>query len=439
MVSIGDSFSYGVVPHSYHFTTVAERELPGIQFYNMGYPNIGPIDYHYLLVNEALPLAPDLVVVQLFVGNDVTSGPSVAGPRRWYDADSYLAAIVWYRLGIMRRAKRVDVAAAAERPLQSREALAARYPWLADPAQEPPGMRKEVFLQLELQNALGVSAAAEGVYQRFFQMLSFLKSAAGNVPLAFVVIPDEFQVEDDLWQEVDSLSSQPLDRDRPQREVVAWLTARGWPVLDLLPLLRAVEPLPDGRRHVYHLQDTHFNARGNEVAGRALARFVDSLRSAPPAPPPPPAPPRPPLALPLHLDPGDSTARQWMVSGWHPAEAAGGRRYAWSDSVESVLRLPLPRGGDLRMDLEVLPYEFSRSPTQRVTIVLNGTGITVLTLRPGVQKYSVVLPAGSLNVPESVLEFRYAWTRTPQEVAGSADTRRLAVAWYSIDFAAVER
>jgi hypothetical protein len=51
---------------------------------------------------------------------------------------------------------------------------------------------------------------------------------------------------------------------------------RGIAALDLLPRLRAQEPLPDGRRHLYHLRDTHFNARGNEAAGAALAELVEA-------------------------------------------------------------------------------------------------------------------------------------------------------------------
>ena len=38
--------------------------------------------------------------------------------------------------------------------------------------------------------------------------------------------------------------------------------------------MRAVEPLEHGRRHVYHLRDSHFNAAGNRVAGEALAAFL---------------------------------------------------------------------------------------------------------------------------------------------------------------------
>ena len=56
--------------------------------------------------------------------------------------------------------------------------------------------------------------------------------------------------------------------------MLPWLEAQGIPNLALLPILRSVVPLPDGQRHLYHLQDTHFNARGNDVAGKAMADFI---------------------------------------------------------------------------------------------------------------------------------------------------------------------
>ena len=217
------------------------------------------------------------MVIQLFMGNDVTDAKAMPGPARWYDADRYLFAIVWHRLRMMSRAKLVDAATGIESSVPTDSELPVRYPWLTDPLLEKPSMGREVFLEVESQNARGICRPNPGVFERFFEALELLKATAGRVPVAFVVIPDEFQVEDSLWQEVVRRSDQPLDRDQAQRKIVGWLKSRGWPVLDLLPLLRAVEPLKDGRRHLYLLQDTHFNARGNEMTGRALARMVDSL------------------------------------------------------------------------------------------------------------------------------------------------------------------
>ncbi len=106
------------------------------------------------------------------------------------------------------------------------------------------------------------------------------KRAAGNVPIAVMIIPDEFQVEDALWNEVSAAANRPLERDRPQQRLMAWFVNSGIPVLDLLPVLRAVEPLEDGKRHVYHALDTHFNARGNEAAAGALLPFLRDLLSS---------------------------------------------------------------------------------------------------------------------------------------------------------------
>ena len=130
VASIGDSFSYGTVPHAYHFTTVAERELSGVEIHNMGYPGTGLSDYTYLLKHEALAVEPDLVVIQLFLGNDLTTGSGLSGPPRWYDADRYVLAIVLHRLNIMGRAKLMDVNEATEASDLTPGELAARYPWL---------------------------------------------------------------------------------------------------------------------------------------------------------------------------------------------------------------------------------------------------------------------------------------------------------------------
>ncbi|MGB3969125.1 MAG: hypothetical protein WBO45_20490, partial [Planctomycetota bacterium] len=56
---------------------------------------------------------------------------------------------------------------------------------------------------------------------------------------------------------------------------------QGIPCLDLLPVLLAVPPLADGNRHLYLRNDTHWNARGNAVAARALAPWLRNLLRGP--------------------------------------------------------------------------------------------------------------------------------------------------------------
>ena len=275
VVSIGDSFSYGVVPHYYHYSTVAERAFPEAEIYNIGFPGTNPVDYRHLLVDEALPLEPDLIVIAIFVGNDIVAQAAPTSSLGWYDAQNYMAGIVWHRLQILDRAKGATDWT-KENPEVMGEDLVTRYPWVADPSQETPSMSEEIYLELESRNAYQGAIDHPGVYDRFFAALGEIEKAAGDVPLAFLIIPDEYQVNDELWQAVVAKHDVPLQRDLPQRKIREWARAGNRDIMDLLPLLLAEEPLDDGKLHLYHLRDTHFNARGNDVAGRALAQLIEA-------------------------------------------------------------------------------------------------------------------------------------------------------------------
>lgn len=285
VASIGDSFAYGTVPHAYHFTTIIEREKPEIEVYNLGFPGIGPIDYLYLLEGTALPLDPDLVLIQIFPSNDFQDGAPSSDPPGWYDADYYLVGILWNRWQILRRAEQSDSTAAVDGVSQEIPSLEERYPFLLDPMLETPAMSEELFRAIEIARARQIGSRNLMFQTLFYRALENIIAAAAahDVPLAFVMIPDEFQVEDALWEQLLGMSEVPLDRNLVLRDTLAWLKARHIPVLDLLPTLRAVEPLEDGDRHLYLLRDTHFNARGNAVAGIAMAAFIQQVLSAAPA------------------------------------------------------------------------------------------------------------------------------------------------------------
>ncbi len=290
VVSIGDSFAVGVVPHHFHFTTVCERDLPGVAVHNLGIVAIGPAGYHHLLVEQGLALQPDAVVINLFLGNDIGTA------ARWRDSSSWLASFLDRRnirlIQLPIRFLRTWNEPAAQAPeadahplgigdlsqAHGEAALRRALPWLDDPLLEKPMFTPETFRQIEVERARMLERAeVRGLYRNTFDALAAMHKACGSVPFAVVLIPDEFQVEDALWADVAARGKITIARDDPQRRVARWLEEQGIPFVDLLPELLAVQPLADGRRHVYHLRDTHFNARGNEVAGHALARLVRTL------------------------------------------------------------------------------------------------------------------------------------------------------------------
>ncbi|HTE06682.1 MAG TPA: hypothetical protein VK824_10835, partial [Planctomycetota bacterium] len=280
-----------VVPHALHFTTVAERLLGRGEIHNMGFAGIGLNLYLHLLESEALALEPDVVVVDVFIGNDLSEGLAESRPagwlERWMDGRRLLVALVPRRLWRVTTAQTVTTrpldgtGAARPDPLapgraRTRQELGLAFPWLDDPLRELPGYSPEAFTELERRRAQAVCVPDEPPpWARVHELLLRMRADCGERPFRVMLIPDEFQVEDAVWEDVRAgQGGARLDRELPQRELGAWLAGQGIPFLDLLPLLRAVPPMEDGRRHLYHARDTHFNARGNDVTGRALAEFL---------------------------------------------------------------------------------------------------------------------------------------------------------------------
>ena len=299
VLAIGDSFSAGVVHHSLHFTTVAERALPGVDIYNMGVPAIGPPEYHHLLVTEGLSLHPDVVVINLFVGNDLTYPLPPAEEHSvmasWLDRDNVLLALVPVRLvRLAREGRRVGDQlegrddGGSEPVLRTPEAVRKAFPWVDNPSLERPKLAKRTFLQVERSRYERLRSQSHPEYERRLEPLRAIREAAGKTPVMVMLIPDIFQVEDGLWQQVKGPSFPatvgPPGPGRPQATLrdrmrglwfaKEWLRREEIPYLDLLPILREVPAMDDGDRHLYHKRDTHFNARGNRVVGEALAAFL---------------------------------------------------------------------------------------------------------------------------------------------------------------------
>jgi hypothetical protein len=300
VVTVGDSFSLGIVPYPYHFTTVAEERLATelseeVEVYNVGLPTLGPKEYLYLLETRVVDLDPELIVVNIFVGNDINQAKN----RELWDgggwsrlgADNWLLALLITRLGVLSGQPLADDAAPEEghgdtgwprgdpRIEQLKTSSLERWPWLADPDLERTMMTETVFLNVETTRARRVCSRWTAGYMMLFEILEDMRVACAPVPMLVMIIPDEFQVEEPLWQSiVERTPGEELDRFQPQRLLVAGLAERGIPALDLLPVLRAMprEMGVDGlsRRRVYHLRDTHINTRGNRLVGEALADFL---------------------------------------------------------------------------------------------------------------------------------------------------------------------
>lgn len=99
IVALGDSFAFGTVPYGHLYLTLAEALLllartrdavaAPLAIDNLGVPASGIADYRLVYALVGRELAPDLVLVTLYLGNDPRDYADAArfgGTRRWPDS-----------------------------------------------------------------------------------------------------------------------------------------------------------------------------------------------------------------------------------------------------------------------------------------------------------------------------------------------------------------
>jgi hypothetical protein len=251
VAAFGDSFAIGVVPYAENFLTLLDDGLDARQpteVMNLGIVSTGPEDYLYLWRTEVRPYRPDLVLLCIFVGNDIRAPRESSLLHR----DSLLAFAVPGRLWSV-----------SHQPTAP-----------ATPSPEAATFDEASFLDVERDRIALCRRAPDAKTQRAWQVtLSILGHIADETgpALRVAIIPDEYQVNDALFATLAAGHESDFDREDPQRRLAAWCAERGVPCLDLLPALREAER----DEHTYKPRDTHWNARGNRVAALCLAQWLE--------------------------------------------------------------------------------------------------------------------------------------------------------------------
>ncbi|MEW6272989.1 MAG: hypothetical protein AB1689_27240 [Thermodesulfobacteriota bacterium] len=303
IVALGDSFAYGSVTYGRCYLTLAEALLVldsgdsgataarAVEIDNLGVPASGIADYRVVWQLVGRDLAPDLVVVTLYLGNDprdFADATRFGGPRRpWQSSwlltflrrSATLAAERW-------RVRRSDRTTPPAPPGDATQERAAPAAWTED---DRAVFSDEAFagiqaLELEMLARPGAALRGPG-WDAFLAALAGLVDAVARdgVPVALALAPSRLQVHASELAAVAARARVPLedlDPDLPQQRIAAFAAERGVPLVDLTPALRRAAAT-DGA--LYQRNDTHWNVRGNAVAGIELARRLVELGVVPPA------------------------------------------------------------------------------------------------------------------------------------------------------------
>ncbi len=277
VAAIGDSFFVAQVPRPQGVIARAEALLAATgtsaEVYNFGVVASNIDDYRLLIEDEALAFHPDLVLLGVYVGNDLrVSTASTAFDHRSYAIDRAFSDIR-QRLAA-RRLERAGEFRDVTDPAPGGVAAA--------PDLEAPIATRERYLAtVRRELAFFREPGGAAVARAWFDSLTGLARIIAlcrdrGVPLAVVVSPSHPQVSRALLAEGArraGLEPAALDVAIPQRRLSAFFAERGVPMLDLLPAFEhaARERDPDD---FYLRNDTHWSVPGNEIAARELARFL---------------------------------------------------------------------------------------------------------------------------------------------------------------------
>jgi hypothetical protein len=233
-----------------------------------------------MLVDDGLPLHPDLVLVCLFSGNDFKppGNATVFDARNWR-----VVAFATRLLGFVRER--------AREPHGPRRSPSARYAGSELGASKgdgavpkgwvPPPLvfSEEAYLGIAKEYVPVVLRAPDGdtraAIDDALAIVAEIAARATPVPVAVAVLPSELQVSAPLRERVIaslSLTEDDLDLDAPAKATRAALEPRGVAVIDLLPPLAAAERDAPS----YAPRDSHWNERGNAVAAEALAEALEA-------------------------------------------------------------------------------------------------------------------------------------------------------------------
>ena len=284
IVALGDSFAQGIVPYPYNFLTLTEEGLNkntnrsrNWEIYNMGVNGTNPKEYRYLYLTEGQYYKPDLVLICFYMGNDFRGSiaPKFFDRNRWY---LYFLPKRWFEIRKEAQARNVDTSkVGGELEQQDPDP-----PHVHDYRLEKPSYSVERHLRIEREwlKSFSKSGRSRSIRKTLHTLREINQIARSNsARTALLLIPDELQVNDSLYQEVldyFGLDPNDFDLDEPGKILAQFCREEGIECLDLAQTMRKGQKELD---RTYHLRDMHWNANGNRVASEALIPFIRKIAS----------------------------------------------------------------------------------------------------------------------------------------------------------------
>ena len=293
IVALGDSFTWGEVPFDDSWPVRLQESLrktlsrDDVEVISLGLPATGPKFYLRMWELEGRKLQPDLVILGFFVGNDLTDHSKTVlrtSQHSWLVEHSLAARAVRNLTRIVTSGMRTDDFDRTQDEIErSPKQIGYELPGHAasfDPTY--PTFSESAFIRIEWNRmAVCLEDNRPDVWKLMRKVGPLLEELDRSVrdsgaELVVFLIPDEFQVNDELSAKVlQANDADPSEfiRDMPQKILVKYMTQKS---------IRHIDGLEEFRRHtkpesLYLPRDTHWNAAGNQLAAEMM---IDSLQTS---------------------------------------------------------------------------------------------------------------------------------------------------------------
>lgn len=277
ILGLGDSFVFGHgVEYNESFLTVLEDKLnknftDSIEIIKAGTPGIGPQAYLNILEKEGLKYSPDMVLVCIFIGNDINdirlsaSPPSVSDSIRIKAPDQHKQVSATVKEG--------KSTTAIKDFLRRHVHL---YSFVVDRLKSIPSISR--FLQMNnLASGLiggyvidilkkDYSNEYKAKWDEAFNSLMKMKELNSNMIIC--IIPSREQIDSlRLSKALAQLgyNKEDIDIEHPNRLIKEFCVANGLLCIDMLPSFRKASG-----KQLYFEIDPHFNKEGHKLAADVI-------------------------------------------------------------------------------------------------------------------------------------------------------------------------
>jgi len=120
----------------------------------------------------------------------------------------------------------------------------------------------------------------------------------------------------------------------------------------------------------------------------------------------------------------------YLRGGFSKPETDPGGGFRWSNGASSSMVLPAAPGPPYQLQVLACPIVVA-GLQQGLTVEVNGKRIATVKMKPAWATYTFSVPSYLVRA-RNLIAFRYSYVRSPYELAGTDDRRRLAVRFRTI-------